>query len=56
MKIFKHLAAEFHVELAVKHIDSIENLVSLHFEILFRVKCFSFHIRNLPRKYSRKIH
>ena len=34
MEVFKHLSAEFQIKLSVKHLDSLEDLVSLKLQIL----------------------
>ena len=41
--VFKHLPAKFQIELSVKHLDPLKDLVSLHLQVLLGVKCDICH-------------
>ena len=43
VKIFQHLATKLQVELAVKLVNTLQNMVALQIQILFRTKSLFLH-------------
>ena len=47
VEVFQHLAAKFHIELAIKLADALQNMVPLQVQVLFRIKSNVFHFFHL---------
>lgn len=43
MEIFQHLTTKLQVELAVKLVNTLQNMVALQIQILFRTKSLFLH-------------